>query len=642
MSGFTDGNMLEVARSIGNKAKDKVKDKIKKVIKHAVKKLIKKLVKKLASMLMRAIMQLLGYLAALIGIPALILAAVVILVGGAIIFLMWLGGDDGDVSQNVTDAYTAAIVKTSEIEEYRPPIFVVQVIDSMRITKAELDIDDIDPETIANALKPDLVYKNFTNTTTTTTTTTAIADGSITTKTNESNTTLKLLTEAHTWNRDIMIPYKQESSTATTHYSSGDGQESATVTTTSTRWVKDVSACLVSNSASGSTITTIGSKTNSFFDTWGPLAQKESLESGVPASVTLAQAVLEGGWGTSELASKYYNFFGIKADESWTGSKVLMWTTEVSDEGVVYKEKAAFRAYQNAVEGFHDHTSFFLENPRYQVALTKSNPYEFVNEIARAGYATDPNYATKLKNIMNSYNLFQYDANSGINPDTGEHWEDVTYVGNIFDGCSTPNFTKFDKLMQKYDFTQEDVELIAEGINENDETKTLMLGYNGIFGIGLSDTTLVGSEDGTSVPVQAIAGQMVWPTTATYVTSNFGMRTNPVSGVYKLHKGVDIAPANSDKRDYPNIAAMDGIVTVAGYSEDGYGYKVVIDHGGGIETLYAHMKANSLKVTVGQEVTAGTVLGTMGETGNVDGRHLHFEVHVKGEPVNPLLYVSRE
>ncbi|WP_420850521.1 glucosaminidase domain-containing protein [Paenibacillus tepidiphilus] len=371
---------------------------------------------------------------------------------------------------------------------------------------------------------------------------------------------------------------------------------------------------------------------------------EESKTSGVPASVTLAQAVQEGGWGSSLLASKYYNFFGIKK-HNWTGDTVLMWTTEYIN-GVSTKVQAEFRAYPNAVAGFADHSKFLLDNPRYNTALSKDNPYEFANELQAAGYATDPNYAYSLKKLIHDYNLTKYDPDGGINPATGSAWEDVGYVpssnAGVLVGCGTADYSKFDAVLRHFDFTPEDVELIAAGIKEFDTSHTLLAGYNGEYGIEMSDTPLVGSETGDYVDVGPVQpGQMIWPTTAKYLTSNFGMRVNPVSGIYKLHKGIDIAPANSDTKDYPNIAAMDGLVIAAGDTNDGYGNKVVIDHGGGLETLYAHMKVGSLKVNVGQEVIAGTVLGTMGETGNAAGRHLHFEVYVNGKPTNPLAYVNK-
>lgn len=115
------------------------------------------------------------------------------------------------------------------------------------------------------------------------------------------------------------------------------------------------------------------------------------------------------------------------------------------------------------------------------------------------------------------------------------------------------------------------------------------------------------------------------------LTSGFGMRVHPIFKVRKRHTGVDIAaPAGT-----PIRAADGGVVVEAGYIR-GYGYTVIIDHGGGVATLYAHCSA--LLVAAGQEVTRGQIIARVGSTGYSTGPHLHFEVRVNGEPVNPLSY----
>lgn len=118
------------------------------------------------------------------------------------------------------------------------------------------------------------------------------------------------------------------------------------------------------------------------------------------------------------------------------------------------------------------------------------------------------------------------------------------------------------------------------------------------------------------------------------ITSQFGMRIHPILGYEKLHDGTDIS--GSDINGKPIVAAYSGTVVLAEYYW-GYGNCVKIDHGGSIQTLYAH--ASAILVSVGQYVNAGDTIALVGSTGNSTGPHLHFSLIVKGEFVNPLDYV---
>lgn len=131
-----------------------------------------------------------------------------------------------------------------------------------------------------------------------------------------------------------------------------------------------------------------------------------------------------------------------------------------------------------------------------------------------------------------------------------------------------------------------------------------------------------------------VGGAMAWPVPGySRITSPFGMRTHPFTGVYKLHTGTDIgAPIGTNF-----IAANSGTVIKAGWN-NAYGNMVIIDHGGGVSTLYAH--GSEILVTVGQTVTKGEPVLKVGSTGYSTGPHAHFEVRINGEYVDAMNFVK--
>jgi murein DD-endopeptidase MepM/ murein hydrolase activator NlpD len=122
-----------------------------------------------------------------------------------------------------------------------------------------------------------------------------------------------------------------------------------------------------------------------------------------------------------------------------------------------------------------------------------------------------------------------------------------------------------------------------------------------------------------------------WPVNAR-VTSEFGYRTHPVYRTRRLHAGMDIGAP----RGTPIASSNDGVVIFAG-RQGGYGNTVIVDHGGGVTTLYAHQ--TSFNTSVGQLVSRGDIVGFVGATGTATGNHLHFEVRVSGSPTNPRKYL---
>ena len=127
------------------------------------------------------------------------------------------------------------------------------------------------------------------------------------------------------------------------------------------------------------------------------------------------------------------------------------------------------------------------------------------------------------------------------------------------------------------------------------------------------------------------SGAMIWPLNGP-ITSEFGWRTHPIFGTQRYHSGLDIGG------DYglPIVAAASGTVIHSGWIS-GYGYTVIIDHGGGITTLYGHNE--SLLVGEGESVSQGQTIAMCGSTGNSTVPHCHFEVRENGEPVSPYSYL---
>ena len=140
------------------------------------------------------------------------------------------------------------------------------------------------------------------------------------------------------------------------------------------------------------------------------------------------------------------------------------------------------------------------------------------------------------------------------------------------------------------------------------------------------------SPDSTRTPT----GTLQWPLpVAGTITSQFGHRVDPITGEVSSHTGTDIACAEGT----PILATADGVVTVANSLDSwggSYGYYIQIDHGGGLQTLYAH--CSSICVTTDQQVQAGQVIGYVGHTGRATGSHLHLEVHVNGSRTDAMRY----
>ncbi|MGG7178674.1 murein hydrolase activator EnvC family protein [Clostridium paraputrificum] len=139
-------------------------------------------------------------------------------------------------------------------------------------------------------------------------------------------------------------------------------------------------------------------------------------------------------------------------------------------------------------------------------------------------------------------------------------------------------------------------------------------------------------NNGSNVDSGASSGEgFIWPASGP-ISSKYGKRVHPITGANGFHTGIDIAAGSGA----PIVASKSGTVAFSGV-QSGYGNVVIIDHGGGVQTLYAH--ASALFVSKGQKVSRGQKIAAVGSTGNSTGPHLHFEVRINGKHTDPMGYL---
>ncbi|MEZ4778908.1 MAG: glucosaminidase domain-containing protein [Flavobacteriaceae bacterium] len=141
---------------------------------------------------------------------------------------------------------------------------------------------------------------------------------------------------------------------------------------------------------------------NAYVETYSEIAKEEMLQYGIPASITLAQGILESGAGRGELTQKANNHFGIKCHTNWSGEKVYHDDDEKGE---------CFRKYKDAKYSFRDHSLFLTQRSRYQelFKLKKDDYKAWAKGLKKAGYATDPKYPDKLIGIIEKNKLYQFD-----------------------------------------------------------------------------------------------------------------------------------------------------------------------------------------------------------------------------------------
>ena len=268
---------------------------------------------------------------------------------------------------------------------------------------------------------------------------------------------------------------------------------------------------------------------------------------------------------------------------------------------------------------------------RWQDVLAVFSSYISGDEQGIPVAALTENQVDKLRETMWAMNAVDYSthpetttidtANEDGNPTTTEITETVLVIELTH---KTP-----DEMAADYHFTTRQNTYLQ--LLQDPQYEELWAELLGGFAQGGGE---VMSPDGTRAPT----GTLQWPLpVAGTITSQFGHRIDPITGEVSSHTGTDIACAEGT----PILAAADGIVTVANGLDSwggSYGYYIQIDHGGGLETLYAH--CSSICVTTGQQVQAGQVIGYVGHTGRVTGSHLHLEVRIEGNRADAMQYFT--
>ena len=268
---------------------------------------------------------------------------------------------------------------------------------------------------------------------------------------------------------------------------------------------------------------------------------------------------------------------------------------------------------------------------RWQDVLAVFSSYVSGNEQGAPVAALTENQVDKLREIMWAMNTVDYStrAETAVIETTDKNGKETTT--EITETVLVIELTHKtpDEMTSDYHFTTRQNTYLQ--LLQDPQYEELWAELLGGFEQGGGE---VMSPDGTRIPT----GTLQWPLpVAGTITSQFGHRVDPITGEVSSHTGTDIACAEGT----PILAAADGTVTVANGLDSwggSYGYYIQIDHGGGLETLYAH--CSSICVTTGQQVQTGQVIGYVGHTGRVTGNHLHLEVSVEGNRADVLRYFT--
>lgn len=345
------------------------------------------------------------------------------------------------------------------------------------------------------------------------------------------------------------------------------------------------------------------SKNQQYAEKYAAEAMEQMKRYGIPASVTLAQGILESSNGQSELSQLGNNHFGVKASGSWlkNGGDYLVYTDDKPNE--------KFCKYATVGDSYEHHSKILKNSSRYSQCF-KLSPEDYkgwTKGIERGGYATNGGYAASLQKIIEANGLQKYDQ---------QVMKEMRAEGKQF------------------------------GVEQNSRSSTSA-------SVSSEDTKSVGRASASSPDKQIASqkgnGQYSFPVKRDdflFITSPFGMRQDPMDkSKQQMHKGIDIRAKHDDV-----LATENGgkVVAVNHNANTGGGKSVTVEYarsdGSKVQTTYMHL--DSIVVKVGDEVKAGQKLGVSGNTGTrTTGEHLHFGVKTisadgKTRDVDPASYLA--
>lgn len=596
-------------------AKKYVKDKVKQFVRKLIMKFVKKLVLLIGKLLLKAFLALVAY----IGIPALIVILVIVIIGGAILVvapnLGWFDEEDPITTQEAKMKYTQLINNSSELPEYRPPLTLATAIDAVRIVKEDKEPWEIKPKPIVDGLAPELKYVTYQDTyeikkvidrevityeypnknlpecknVSSDFCNTKIEVIEIETETifEEEKKEVTFIQSAHAWNTFDKFYYKEVTTSADFKKISESYGNNST-TTVYKRKVKEWQLERVNSVAN--------------YEKFDQVIQ--SLNFKEDDINLLVAALIENGIHMDGYMGSYFSVF----IENGMG---MMVPAEFMEIYMAAQKK--YNVDWNYLAAFHYvETKFSTINPMISPVGAEGH-FQFMpcTFVGWSHPTCDGNGKGEIP------------ENVKTDPEAIKKYGGYGVDGNL-DGKSDP----FDI----YDATYTAANYLNKSGFSTDKRKAIFNYNHADWYVDkiIHFAELFGSTTG-SIP-EITKGKFMVPSLGP-LTSPYGPRWG------KMHLGIDIG---SNSKVDPIVASADGVVTRSAYSSS-YGEVVYIKHNidGQIYTsVYAHMVSGGRRVSVGQTVSKGQIIGIKGTTGDSTGVHLHFELHTgefsKNNAVDPI------